>query len=136
MGERNLNTPLMKQYVQFKAQYPEALLLMRVGDFYEAYGEDALTVSKVLGIVLTIFVGVISLEGTLASSVDGITAKTAKAAVSSMIPVVRQNIRRFRRQCFGLWPCFKKCIRSSRSYYNYWDMCSTNYKTCNTNNNV
>ena len=41
-----------------------------------------------LGIVLTIFVGVISLEGTLASSVDGITAKTAKAAVSSMIPVV------------------------------------------------
>lgn len=48
-----------------------------------------------LGIVLTIFVGVISLEGTLASSVDGITAKTAKAAVSSMIPVVRKNIRRF-----------------------------------------
>ena len=89
-----------------------------------------------LGIVITVFVGVISLEGTLASSVDGITAKTAKAAVSSMIPVVRQNIRRFRRQCFGLWPCFKKCIRSSRSYYNYWDMCSTNYKTCNTNNNV
>ena len=41
-----------------------------------------------LGIMLTIFVGVISLEGTLASSVDGITAKTAKAAVSSMIPVV------------------------------------------------
>ena len=41
-----------------------------------------------LGIALTIFVGVISLEGTLASSVDGITAKTAKAAVSSMIPVV------------------------------------------------
>ena len=48
-----------------------------------------------LGIVLTVFVGVISLEGTLASSVDGITAKTAKAAVSSMIPVVRKNIRRF-----------------------------------------
>ena len=41
-----------------------------------------------LGIILTIFVGVVSLEGTLASSVDGITAKTAKAAVSSMIPVV------------------------------------------------
>lgn len=48
-----------------------------------------------LGIVLTVFVGVISLEGTLASSVDGITAKTAKAAVSSMIPVVRKDIRRF-----------------------------------------
>ena len=41
-----------------------------------------------LGIVLTIFVGVISLEGTLASSVDGVTAKTTKAIVSSAIPVV------------------------------------------------
>lgn len=41
-----------------------------------------------LGIVLTIFVGIVSLEGTLSSSVDGITAKTAKAAVSSVIPVV------------------------------------------------
>ena len=43
-----------------------------------------------LGIILTVFVGVISLEGTLTSSVDGITAKTAKAAVSSVIPVVGQ----------------------------------------------
>lgn len=41
-----------------------------------------------LGIILTIFVGVVSLEGTLSSSVDGITAKTAKAAVSTVIPVV------------------------------------------------
>ncbi len=41
-----------------------------------------------LGIILTVFVGVISLEGTLSSSVDGITAKTTKAAVSTMIPVV------------------------------------------------
>ncbi len=41
-----------------------------------------------LGIVLTIFVGVVSLEGTLSSSVDGITAKTTKAVVSSAIPVV------------------------------------------------
>lgn len=46
-----------------------------------------------LGIVLTVFVGVVSLEGTLTSSVDGITAKTTKAAVSSLIPVVRKNIR-------------------------------------------
>ena len=53
MAERNLNTPMMKQYVQFKAQYPQALLLMRVGDFYEAYGEDAITMSRVLGMVLT-----------------------------------------------------------------------------------
>ena len=48
-----------------------------------------------LGIILTIFVGVVSLEGSLTSSVDGVTAKTAKAAVSSLIPIVRQNIRRW-----------------------------------------
>ena len=41
-----------------------------------------------LGIVLTVFVGVVSLEGTLSSSIDGITAKTTKAVVSSAIPVV------------------------------------------------
>ncbi len=41
-----------------------------------------------LGLILTIFVGIVSLEGTLASSVDGITAKTAKALVSSAVPVV------------------------------------------------
>jgi stage III sporulation protein AE len=46
-----------------------------------------------LGIILTLFVGILSLEGTLTSSVDGITAKTTKAAVSSLIPVVRKNIR-------------------------------------------
>lgn len=42
----------------------------------------------ILGIVLTVFVGILSLEGSLTSSVDGITAKTAKAAVSNFIPVV------------------------------------------------
>lgn len=47
-----------------------------------------------LGVMLTIFVGVVSLEGSLTSSVDGITAKTAKAAISSLIPVVRKDIRR------------------------------------------
>jgi len=45
-----------------------------------------------LGVTLTIFVGVVSLEGTLSSSVDGVTAKTAKAAVSSIIPVVGKVI--------------------------------------------
>ena len=46
-------TPMMKQYFAFKADYPEAVLLFRCGDFYETYGEDAITASKVLGIVLT-----------------------------------------------------------------------------------
>ena len=51
--KRPTETPMMKQYFAFKADYPEAVLLFRCGDFYETYGDDALTASKVLGIVLT-----------------------------------------------------------------------------------
>ncbi|MFN8322409.1 MAG: DNA mismatch repair protein MutS [Chitinophagales bacterium] len=46
-------TPLMKQYNAFKAKYPDAILLFRVGDFYETFGEDAKKASSVLGITLT-----------------------------------------------------------------------------------
>jgi DNA mismatch repair protein MutS len=46
-------TPLQKQYNAIKAKYPGALLLFRVGDFYETFGTDAITASKVLDIVLT-----------------------------------------------------------------------------------
>jgi len=46
-------TPLMKQYNEIKAKYPDACLLFRVGDFYETFGEDAIRASKILGIVLT-----------------------------------------------------------------------------------
>ncbi|MDP1623879.1 MAG: DNA mismatch repair protein MutS [Bacteroidales bacterium] len=46
-------TPLMKQYNGIKAKYPDALLLFRVGDFYETFGEDAIRASNILGIVLT-----------------------------------------------------------------------------------
>ncbi|MCU0393205.1 MAG: DNA mismatch repair protein MutS [Thermoflexibacter sp.] len=46
-------TPLMKQYNVFKAKYPGAILLFRVGDFYETFGEDAIRASKILDIVLT-----------------------------------------------------------------------------------
>jgi len=46
-------TPLMKQYNAIKAKYPDALLLFRVGDFYETFNEDAVKTSKILGIVLT-----------------------------------------------------------------------------------
>jgi DNA mismatch repair protein MutS len=48
-----VDTPLMKQYNAIKAKYPGALLLFRVGDFYETFGADAITASKVLDIVLT-----------------------------------------------------------------------------------
>ena len=51
--EKSAETPLMRQYNKFKAQHPDAILLFRVGDFYETYGEDAITSSKVLGITLT-----------------------------------------------------------------------------------
>ena len=54
MAEKRPNeTPMMKQFFSVKAEHPEAVLLFRCGDFYETYGDDALTASKVLGIVLT-----------------------------------------------------------------------------------
>ena len=46
-------TPLMKQYNSIKAKYPDAILLFRVGDFYETFGDDAVKAAQVLGIVLT-----------------------------------------------------------------------------------
>ena len=46
-------TPLMKQYNSIKAKHPDALLLFRVGDFYETFSEDAIKTSEILGIVLT-----------------------------------------------------------------------------------
>jgi DNA mismatch repair protein MutS len=51
--EKSAETPLMKQYNKFKAQHPDAILLFRVGDFYETYGKDAVISSKILGITLT-----------------------------------------------------------------------------------
>ncbi len=51
--KKYVETPLMKQYYGIKAKYPDALLLFRVGDFYETFGEDAIKTSGILGIVLT-----------------------------------------------------------------------------------
>ena len=53
MAKRAEDTPLLKQYFSIKAQHPEAILLYRVGDFYETYSDDAVLASKTLGIVLT-----------------------------------------------------------------------------------
>ena len=61
----------------------------KLGDFFKS------SIVWLLGIVLTVFVGVVSLEGSLTSSIDGVTAKTAKAAVSSLIPIVRENLGRW-----------------------------------------
>ncbi|WP_133551856.1 DNA mismatch repair protein MutS [Pedobacter duraquae] len=51
--DKTKETPLMQQYNAIKAKYPGALLLFRVGDFYETFGEDAIKTSQILGIVLT-----------------------------------------------------------------------------------
>ena len=53
MAKSRKDTPLMNQYNQIKGKYPDALLLFRVGDFYETFGADAIRASKILGIILT-----------------------------------------------------------------------------------
>ncbi|MEG1617029.1 MAG: DNA mismatch repair protein MutS [Bacteroidales bacterium] len=53
MAKSVVETPLMKQYYEMKGQHPDAVLLFRVGDFYETFSEDAITASEILGITLT-----------------------------------------------------------------------------------
>lgn len=53
MAKAAAETPLMQQHNAIKARYPDAILLFRVGDFYETFGQDAITTSSVLGITLT-----------------------------------------------------------------------------------
>jgi DNA mismatch repair protein MutS len=51
--QKYAETPLMKQYYNVKAKHPDAILLFRIGDFYETFGEDAIKTSEILGITLT-----------------------------------------------------------------------------------
>lgn len=51
--EEGTTTPLLSQYAQVKSKYPDAILLFRVGDFYETFGEDAILTARVLGIIQT-----------------------------------------------------------------------------------
>src|ERR1700710_2582687 len=53
MSKSSAETPLMQQHKAIKQKYPDAILLFRVGDFYETFGGDAITASSVLGITLT-----------------------------------------------------------------------------------
>ena len=80
----NILIPVVLIIVVFSviSKITERIQIERISKFLKS------SVVWFLGIFLTIFVGIVSLEGTLSSSVDGITAKTAKAAVSSLIPVV------------------------------------------------
>ena len=53
MAKKIVETPPMKQYVEMKGKHPDAILLFRVGDFYETFSDDAITASEILGITLT-----------------------------------------------------------------------------------
>lgn len=53
MGKKIVETPLMKQYIEMKQKHPDAILLFRVGDFYETFSDDAIATSEILGITLT-----------------------------------------------------------------------------------
>ncbi len=53
MAKKIVETPLMKQYAEMKRKHPDAVLLFRVGDFYETFSDDAITASEILGITLT-----------------------------------------------------------------------------------
>lgn len=53
MAKKIAETPLMKQYMEMKKKHPDAILLFRVGDFYETFSEDAIAASEILGITLT-----------------------------------------------------------------------------------
>lgn len=53
MAKKIVETPLMKQYIEMKQRHPDAVLLFRVGDFYETFCDDAVTASDILGITLT-----------------------------------------------------------------------------------
>ncbi|MCP2037076.1 DNA mismatch repair protein MutS [Chryseobacterium sp. HSC-36S06] len=77
-------TPLMTQYKTIKAKYPDALLLFRVGDFYETFGQDAIRTSQILGIVLTKRAngeGHIELAGFPHHSVDSYLPKLVRAGL-------------------------------------------------------
>lgn len=77
-------TPLMTQYNTIKAKYPDALLLFRVGDFYETFGQDAVRTSQILGIVLTKRAngeGNIELAGFPHHSVDSYLPKLVRAGL-------------------------------------------------------
>lgn len=53
MGKKIADTPMMRQYIEIKEQHPDAVLLFRVGDFYETFSDDAIIASEILGITLT-----------------------------------------------------------------------------------
>lgn len=89
----------------------------------------------VLELLLIIFVGVLSLEGSLAANVDGVVAKTTKAVVSTTVPVVGKLIGDATDSVIGATSIAKNALRFCRSFNNNFDMCSTFYKIIDCNDN-
>ncbi|ROI07731.1 DNA mismatch repair protein MutS [Chryseobacterium sp. H3056] len=84
MAKEKKETPLMTQYNTIKAKYPDALLLFRVGDFYETFGADAIRTAQILGIVLTKRAngdGHIELAGFPHHSIDSYLPKLVRAGL-------------------------------------------------------
>ncbi len=84
-----------------------------------------------LGFIITIFVGVLSIEGTLTSSIDGITIKGIKTATSTFVPVVGKALGDSVDTVLRSNIINKKCRWSNWSNYNNRNLYNTNYKTCN-----
>ena len=86
---RSRQTPARRQYLQIKAQYPDTIVFFRLGDFYEAFDDDAKTVAEVCDIVLTSRpVGSgqrVPLAGVPYHSVDGYVAKLINAGLKVAI---------------------------------------------------
>jgi DNA mismatch repair protein MutS len=84
VAKEKKETPLMTQYNTIKAKYPDALLLFRVGDFYETFGADAIRTAQILGIVLTKRAngdGHIELAGFPHHSIDSYLPKLVRAGL-------------------------------------------------------
>ena len=78
MAEKTSDTPLMKQYFEMKRKHPDAIMLYRVGDFYETFSTDAVTASEILGITLTKRAGV-ELAGFPHHALDSYLPKLVRA---------------------------------------------------------
>lgn len=87
----------------------------------------------VMGFVLTMFVSILSLEGTLTSSVDGLTIKGLKTASSTFIPVVGKVLGDSVDTVLRCYFCNKKCSWNSWDNSCYRNMCNSNYKTYSIN---
>ena len=94
------------------------------------------SITWILGIIITVFVSVISLEGELTSNVDGIAAKGIKAATTTFVPIVGKVLGESTDMVIRSDIYIKKCSRYCRNNCNYWDLLVSNNKTRSINFNV